>query len=220
MKAALCIGGDAPQPETIARLVRGVDIVGAADSGFDYLYELGIVPDLLVGDMDSTRYASEIEGLAARQGHEVKTEVEFTSSEKEETDTEIGLRRLRELGAEHIILIGGGGGRLDHLLGLVILFDREMRPDRWYGGSDLVISIDEPKEFSGLEGSTVSLFPAGKGRCRLKSRGLKWPLDELVWERGDAGISNLVVSETLAIEPVEGRAILVCSSEVCTAGKE
>jgi thiamine pyrophosphokinase len=214
MRAALCIGGEAPQPETIARLLGGVDVVAAADSGFDYLYELGIEPDLLVGDMDSTRDGNVIGELGT------KVEVELTSAEKDETDTEIGLRRLRERGAEHIILIGGGGGRLDHLLGLVILFDRELRPDRWYTGKDLVISIDGPREFSGLEGSTVSLFPAGKGRCRLKSRGLKWPLDELVWERGDAGISNLVVSETCAVEPVEGRAILVCSSEVCTAAEE
>jgi thiamine pyrophosphokinase len=208
MKAALCIGGEAPGAGTLKEILSSVDYIAAADSGFDYLYRLGYEPDLVVGDLDSTSHADVIQRLP-------KEKVELSERDKDETDAEIGLRRLHELGAKEIILIGGGGGRLDHLVGLLILFHRESRPDQWYSGSDYVVSIDRRREFSDMEGATVSLFPVGKGRCRLRSRGLKWPLDGLLWERGDAGISNVVTSPDLLLEPAEGRAIMICSSEVC-----
>lgn len=204
MRAALCIGGEAPDVKKINSIIEGMDIIAAADSGFDTLYRAGIEPDFLVGDMDSTEYPDRVSAYP-------REKVEIFSRDKEETDTEIALRRLYERGIEDVTLIGGGGGRLDHLLGIVTLFDRDIRPREWYTGYDRVVSIEEIISLHGLEGLTVSLFPAGKEGCRIKSTGLKWPLDTLVWEKGDAGISNLVTKETLVLEPIEGRAIMVYS---------
>ncbi len=206
MNAALCIGGEIPRIEKVKKILADMDIVAAADSGFDALYEAGLEADLVFGDMDSTQYREIIEALPSKQR-------EIVPAEKDETDTEIGLRRLQEMGAERVTIIGGGGGRLDHLLGIVLLFDREIRPWKWYTARELIRSVEEELTIAGMKGRTVSLFPVGAGRCRMKSSGLKWPLDELVWKKGDAGISNVVTDETLKLEPIEGRAILICSCE-------
>ncbi|MFP4618008.1 MAG: thiamine diphosphokinase [Spirochaetaceae bacterium] len=204
MRAALCIGGEAPDVKKIYSIIEDVDVIAAADSGFDTLHKAGIEPGFLVGDMDSTEYPDKVKAYP-------RDKVEIVPRDKEETDTEIALRRLHERGIEDVTLIGGGGGRLDHLLGIVTLFDRDIRPREWYTRSDRVVSIEEKIFLEGLEGLTVSLFPVGKETCRLKSTGLKWPLDKLVWEKGDAGISNLVTEEVLVLEPIEGRAIMVYS---------
>ncbi|MFP3958722.1 MAG: hypothetical protein ACLFUX_01000, partial [Spirochaetaceae bacterium] len=64
-------------------------------------------------------------------------------------------------------------------------------------------------EYPGLRGRTVSFFPVGNEECRMRSEGLRWPLDGLVWRHGDVGISNEVVSDTLRVHMISGRLIMV-----------
>ena len=47
----------------------------------------------------------------------------------------------------------------------------------------------------------------------MKSKGLKWPLDNLIWKRGDMGISNIAVDDPFYIEMFEGRLIMVSQLE-------
>jgi len=204
LHGVLILGGEHPSIEITKKIIKNADLVVAADSGFDYLWENSLNYDYIVGDMDSTRY-----------GHiltEIPEEKVLTApAEKDETDTELGLQFLKERGIEKITMIGGGGGRLDHLLGIVALFDREIRPDEWYTRNEGVVSIDREKSFRCLKGKTVSLFPAGVEECTMKSVGLKWPLDELVWQRGSAGISNVVIEEEVRITPITGRLLFIYS---------
>ena len=215
MKGILIIGGEYPSKEVANRAIANADIVVAADSGFDYAVENGIPVDYVVGDMDSTVHLDTIESMSNEK-------VMRMSSDKDETDTEIGLKVLKEKGVDEAVIIGGGGGRLDHLLGIVALFHRDIRPDQWYTDREFVISIDRKRIFKGLKGKTVSFFPVGNATCRMKSKGLKWPLDHLKWERGDVGISNIVKDEEMMVEPVTGRLICMYSHSTIkkTGGKK
>ncbi|MDY7027318.1 MAG: thiamine diphosphokinase [Spirochaetota bacterium] len=206
MKGILIIGGDHPARDLTSRLVEEAQIIIAADSGFDYAWNNGIEIDYVVGDMDSTSYREIIESMP-------KEKVLRMPEEKDETDTEIGLAMLKELGAAESVIIGGGGGRLDHLLGIVTLFHREIRPDEWYTDKEAVWSIDRRRIFEGLKGKTVSFFPVGEEICRMRSSGLKWPLDQLVWKPGDAGISNVVMEDSMMVEPLSGRLICIYEYE-------
>jgi len=49
----LVIGGDGPPPGILARLAADAGFTVAADSGLDGCIAAGVVPDLVVGDMDS-----------------------------------------------------------------------------------------------------------------------------------------------------------------------
>ena len=202
MKGVLVLGGEHPSTDIIEECIIKADLVVAVDSGFDYLWENGFDFDYVVGDMDSTRYGRAIAELPEEK-------VLIAPTEKDETDTELGLHFLKERSIDNVVMIGGGGGRLDHLLGIVALFDREIRPDEWYTRNEGVISIDRLKSFRRLKGKTVSLFPAGSETCTMRSSGLKWPLDELVWERGSVGISNVVVSDEVVLEPKTGRLLFI-----------
>ena len=77
---------------------------------------VGLVPALLVGDLDSitirTREALEAQGV----------EVVLLPTAKDETDTEAALRLVVERGADDITVYGAlGGPRLDHLVGNLLL---------------------------------------------------------------------------------------------------
>ncbi len=202
MKGVLVLGGEHPSAHITEQHMRDADLVVAADSGFDFLWENGLDFDYIVGDMDSTRYGHALAEMPSEK-------LIIASTEKDETDTELGLQFLKERGIDFVTMIGGGGGRLDHLLGIVALFDREIRPDEWYTKNEGVVSIDRSKSFRNLKGKTVSLFPAGIEPCRMQSHGLKWPLDNLEWQRGSAGISNVVKSDEVTIVPKSGRLLFI-----------
>lgn len=205
-KGILLIGGEKPPVSMIQQVIQGASLVVAADSGFDLIVDHDLPFDYVVGDMDSTKYLEKIEQVPGEK-------VIRAQREKDETDTEMGIDLLRKKGMEYTVILGGGGGRLDHLLGIVSLFERENYPNEWYTSREMVFSIDGATEFHGWKGDTVSFFPVGKKKCRMRSAGLKWPLDGLVWDRGDNGISNVVVGEVMTVEPLEGRLICIRTVE-------
>jgi len=197
----LFTGGSAPDAPPVGLEINGSVIV-AADSGVETALRWGIEPDLVLGDMDSLTDPSILHRLGEER-------VRRYEEEKDYTDTELGLMELFDRGVQDAVIVGGGGGRLDHLLGIVALFDRDIAPRRWYTDSEHVECIDEEYTLREAEGETVSFFPAGRARCTMQTRGLKWPLDTLSWVKGDAGISNVVVSKECRIRVTEGRLIMV-----------
>jgi thiamine pyrophosphokinase len=129
--------------------------------------------------------------------------------DKDETDTEIGLRILAERGCADVTIAGGGGGRIDHLLAVAALFERERPPRRWVTDREDVRLVDGPVEIAGWEGSTVSLLPVGGEVSGMRSEGLAWPLDGLVFRPGYGGISNRVLSARLRVWPGKGKLLMI-----------
>ncbi len=195
MKALLLTGGECPPPPFLRRLASGADLVIAADSGLDAAKSAGIVPDLVVGDFDSLSDRSLLAALPADRVREYPVD-------KDDTDTEIALLAAVERGADYIIVAGGGGGRLDHLLAIASLFRRGIPPREWHTGQESVYFLDEGESarFESAEGETVSVSPAGGGGSQdMDSEGLRWPLKGLVWDPGGFGISNRSGGDSLRI---------------------
>ncbi len=190
--ALLVIGGDAPPFSSIKGRLAEFSFICAADSGLDALRSWGLRPDLVVGDMDSV---SDPAILADYD------DVRRFPRDKDELDTEIGLRELRDRDFGRIVMAGGGGGRLDHLLALRALLERPSGPDEWICRAERVVRIDEPARFRVPEGSIVSVFPLAGGASGMRSEGLKWPLDGLSWDAGRFGVSNVAQAGDILIDP-------------------
>ncbi len=202
MKGILFTGGAAPESKFVKGELDNADLIVAADSGFDTALGMGVVPDIVLGDMDSVKDPSVFNSFPFLQ-------VLSYPCDKDETDTELGLLLLKDKKMDQIVLIGGGGGRMDHFLGIVFLFDREISPDIWYTDSTRFQKITGNVQISSVIGREVSFFPCGTAPCRMTSRGLKWPLDGFVWRKGDMSISNRVVDDPFVIEMLEGQLILL-----------
>ncbi len=202
MKGIIITGGDAPGIERFSSELTGPVYIIAADSGLDTCLEYGITPDFITGDMDSIKNKKKLSDFPSKC-------VKIFPKDKDETDTEIAFRLLRERGIEKTVIVGGGGGRTDHFLGIVSLFDRDYHPSVWYTAQEMIVSIDSHRVFYDMEGAGVSFFPAGNGICKMKSSGLKWNLDGLQWVKGDAGISNKVLANPFSVEMETGRLIMI-----------
>ncbi|MCI1985640.1 MAG: thiamine diphosphokinase [Lactobacillus sp.] len=89
---------------------------GGVDRGALHLLQAGITPAFAVGDFDSLTVAERTE--VAQRIHQRHT----APAEKDETDTEMGVRLAFErYAATRVVLIGATGGRLDHLLANLFL---------------------------------------------------------------------------------------------------
>ena len=118
MKRAFIYTGGEVFPENITEHPKGDDLCIAADSGFHNAKKCGDRVDILVGDLDSI----------GKYRLDAKTEVLQVPAEKDVTDTHLAVETAIERGANELVIIGGFGGRADHMLSnLAILEDLAAR---------------------------------------------------------------------------------------------
>lgn len=198
----LLIGGEGPERGLLEPILGTITFTIAADSGFDLARKLALMPDLLVGDLDSVQLSKELSGFSENR-------IRRYPREKNETDAEIGLRILWEMGYQRTVVAGGGGGRLDHLLGLVALFQREKHPTAWYTSREQIQVVEGTQIITDCLGQTVSFFPLGGPVTGLSSQGLKWSIDGLEWDCGELGLSNVFSEDPCTVSVKQGRLLMV-----------
>lgn len=118
MKTCLLITGGRLD-KTFAGLfckTNSFDKLIAVDSGLKAVKELGLIPDMVVGDFDS------VEPDILEEFRKIPYIIwDIHDPEKNETDTELALRKAAAWGCTQITLLGATGGRFDHMLANVFL---------------------------------------------------------------------------------------------------
>ena len=158
MNALIVLGGDAPGKALLESYMRQADLTIAADRGLEAFESAGLVPDLLLGDMDSV----SAKALERMQAH---TQVERLPCEKDDTDGVHALDVALERGAERITLLGALGGRMDHAMANLMLLVRAHRHGAKAEILDeqvRIVRVCGEAVLSGAKGDTVSLIPAGE----------------------------------------------------------
>ena len=211
MLGIIFTGGQRPSQRIVKRLIeteaQGALFI-AADSGLDAAESTGIKPDWIIGDMDSLGDSSRLAAFP-------KERVIRHEKDKDYTDTELAFMFAVEKGAADIWIIGGGGGRIDHLFGIHSLFEREIFPRRWLTESADIHCIEAGLDTANKlcrrveKGALVSVFPLGDGNWTAKSSGLKWQLEGVKWERGLFGLSNVAVDGDFPITAQAGRFMVI-----------
>lgn len=173
----------------------------AADSGYDTAISAGVIPDLIVGDMDSIRHPLP-EGA----------EMIRVRAEKDETDTMLAIHTALERGADQITVIGGAGGRADHWLSNIFMLEHLIRmginAELWDGINRITavhnstLTVKAGCSYFGiiaLEDSTVS------------AEGCRYPLNKAHLKRDcPYAVSNEVTGSSATIT-VNGCVIVTAS---------
>ncbi len=208
--AVVLLGGDpvatGAGPEADAAAHAGLVI--AADSGVDQAHRLGLVVDVAVGDFDSV----SPEGLARARAEGAT--VEHHPAEKDETDLELALAAARTRGVAALVVLGGHGGRLDHLLANALV----LAAPRWRSmrilalgplGARLHVVHDEV-QIAGDPGELVSILPVHGAADGVRTRGLRFPLDGERLEAGTTrGVSNELLGETAEVAVAVGSLLVI-----------
>jgi thiamine pyrophosphokinase len=179
--------GGAPPEKRIGPLLPRDAFVVAADSGLDHCRTLGLGADLVIGDLDSVDQATLDAAV------EAGVPIERHAREKDATDAELAIDAAVRRGARHIVVVTGGGDRLDHVLaGLFVLARPRVEVEAWFGTAH-VHCLHGPGrvELSGTAGDYVSLLPVHGVADGITTSGLRYPLDDEPLLPGSTrGISN------------------------------
>ena len=209
MKALLVLAGSPPPAELLRQEAAGADLVVCADHGAAHCAAAGVAIDLVVGDFDS------LDKTLANDLRHQGIAFAVSPAEKDETDGQLALDKAMERGATEITVLGGTGGRIDHVLGNLQLILRAAR--RGVGatlldGVSSVRAVTGPVTISGVPGRTVSLLPAGEGVAVRYLSGLQYGTTEPLALPLDCpmGVSNRMTAPTAAIE-VDGWAYLIAN---------
>ena len=183
------------------------------DGGLSILKALNIVPSQLVGDFDSVNGLDEYLKLWP------DAICDRFPSEKDETDAELAIDQMLKKNVDEVVIIGGFGGRLDHLMGNIFLLDR-IKHTKAYMIDDLncLEMIKGPHERTverdSLFGRYISLVPLDAHIEGINLKGFKYPLDNAKIAFSETiGISNELSEEKGYISIKSGKALLVQSKD-------
>ena len=204
--AIVVAGGDAPP---LDRPIPPHGSVIAADGGLDHVYARGLRVDLVVGDLDSV----SVGALARARAEGVA--IDHHPAAKDETDLELALDHACQRGATRVLVLGVGGGRLDHALGNLLLLASEryasIELDAWIGDATVSV-VRVRRRFSWRSGDLVSLFAVGGPAFGVTTHGLEYPLrHEMLTPGSSRGVSNVVVDGPVMVEVADGVLLAVRS---------
>ena len=128
--------------------------------------------------------------------------------DKDASDLELALREACALGARRVLVIGAGGGRLDHLLaGLLLLASAEWQQlalEAWVGTATLQV-VRRRTELGAREGERVTLLAAAGRAAGVTTTGLRWALRGEDLDPGSTrGLSNVVEQSPASVSLTSG----------------
>ena len=206
MRAIIFANGEFPHPQTARDLLRPGDLVIAADGGTRHALTADVIPQIIIGDLDSIAPADQTR--AENDGARI---IRF-SPRKDETDLELALLYAARQGATEIVVLAALGGRLDQTIANVLLLslpELEGLDVRLVSGAQEAFLIHGAATITGHPGDTVSLIPLGGAATGVTSEGLEWSLHEETLHFGPArGVSNVLTSEQARVRVRRG--MLLC----------
>lgn len=182
-----------PEPE---------DLVIAADGGYTYLKELGIVPDVLLGDFDSLKKVPEHEHLVRH------------SPIKDDTDMALAAAYGMEQGCRRFFLYGGLGGRLDHSIAnlqLLMGLSRAGMEAYLIGQGNILTAITQERaEFDASAAGMFSVFCLSEPATGVWERGFQYSLTDATLSCDiTRGVSNEFTGQPAYIEVRDGTLVLL-----------
>jgi thiamine pyrophosphokinase len=207
-RTALVFAGGDPVPSSVLpRLPAGETLVVAADSGVEHALALGQRVDLVVGDLDSADPAAvakvEADGAV----------VEQHAAEKDQTDLELALRAAVARGATRLVVVGGYGGRLDHFLANALVLAGDAAGEvaiEWVTGNALVTVVHDHATLTGRAGDLCSLVAVGGTARGVRTRALRYPLDDDDLLPGSTrGVSNELAAPTAEVWVDDGTVLAI-----------
>lgn len=202
MKQTLIIANGTPPPQRIvASLIHSSQVVLCADGGANIARRLKIIPNVIIGDLDS------ITTTTRKYYRDVPT---IFREEQDSTDLEKALLYCVKKRLNNVHIIGAVGNRIDHTTGALGCFKKFGSKLRLtlYDEVGMITLIRKNVIVRTKVGETLSLIPLD--RCTgVTTRNLKYALRNDVLELGVAeGISNVAEAQHVSIVVRSGTLLL------------
>jgi len=183
-------------------LLKDADIIICADGGADNAKKIGVIPNYIIGDLDSVS----------------KSSIEFFNNKskiikdnnQDKTDLEHALFLAETFNPSEILIMGAIGDRIDHTLANIMCLDK-IKTDIKAEIIDNKNSIQLVKnriEIKGKKDDIISVVPI-TDVDNLSYTGLKWNVKNLDTDIGWFGISNKVTDGKAVIDFSKGKILII-----------
>lgn len=202
-KCIILANGKPPQKQIIKYLqTKNYSTVICADGGAYHAYKMNLLPDYIIGDLDSItnntlqyyRSKSKITKLLRQNDTDVEKAIKFVVRKK----------------FDEAVLLGVTGDRLDHTLcnlGIVIKYYNKIRLII-IAENSVLMPLSKINIIKSVPGETVSLYGFNK-KTKITTKGLKYPLKKTALPFGEReSTSNVSTSNEIKLD-IEGGIIFV-----------
>ncbi|MFA5849309.1 MAG: thiamine diphosphokinase [Bacteroidales bacterium] len=196
--------GEFPEHPLVLEILEKSKTIVCCDGAAENLITFGIVPSAIVGDMDSLDKGMQLKYKA----------LIHKDTDQETNDLTKAFRYTLSLNPEKIIILGATGEREDHTLGNISLLadyvgmsDAEVE---MYTNFGKFMAINKKTTLFLPVGSRLSVF-AIDTNIRIISKGLTYPLDNVVFDSWWKGTLNETSEEYVTLDFESGRVILYIS---------
>lgn len=217
MRYLVIVGGQIHETVLLKQLLAETtfDRIIAADSGLNWAYRLGIMPDQMLGDFDSA------EPKVVEHYRKLQIPVKVYPTRKDYTDSELALWAALDLAnaEDEIWMLGGIGSRMDHTLGNIFLLYEPLKQGvkaclmdglneirLLQGGDELLVEYREQQQY-------LSILPFLGSARGIDLEGVAYPLQDYTLEPGKCiGISNEIEAAQAVIRVKEGYLLVIRST--------
>ncbi len=208
-RAVIFVNGNLSNIGQAKNIIEKDDCLIAADGAVGHIIKLGLIPSVIIGDMDS------ISPNLLEQSHLSPTILIKYPTKKDKTDFELVVDYCLESKFEEIIIFGVLGDRIDHFIGNILLMAKVQNEKR-----SIKIKIIEDKkevyiltekiEIRGQIGDELSIIPISSKLEGIITSGLEYKLDNETLSLGSTrGISNVFNNSLITVKVRKGIALAI-----------
>ena len=194
-KCIIIANGKSPTKKVVAHFYsKGFSTIICADGGANSAMKLGIIPDFIIGDLDS------VDQRVLKYFQSESTIIKI--KRQNDTDVEKCLKFAIKNGFKEVILLGVTGDRLDHTicnLGIVIKIFNKIKM-HISAENSFLSAFNKTVQIKSKINETISLYAFNK-QTFITSKGLQYPLQKSNLAFGEKeSTSNVSISEMIELK--------------------
>jgi thiamine pyrophosphokinase len=199
--ALIVCNGEPPSGALLRTLAAAAGTVVGADGGANVCARHGVVPDVIVGDLDS---------VSAATLRKCSRSLLLYVDNQNTTDLEKALDVLVQRGDREALIAGADGRRIDFTFGNIAVLWRycdrissTVVGDGWYA-----IPLRGRMQVHAPAGTVVSVLPEGTV-SGITLRGFAYPLRDATMRIGEIGVSNVIRARPATVSVRSGSLLVI-----------
>jgi thiamine pyrophosphokinase len=209
MRAIIFANGVMNNWPTALELLPENDLLIAADGGLNHCLHWGIMPHVIIGDMDS------VDPVDVSAFGEKGVEVITFPPHKDETDLQLAIQLALDRNIQEIFVLGALGARWDMTFSNVLILASPLLKNaavKLLGEHQEIFCIHggQDIEITGSSGDIISLLPLVHDAVGVTLSGFEYPLHEETLPVGTTrGVSNVLKDTPARIRIKRGNLLVV-----------
>lgn len=205
IKKITIIAGGKIKNKIFHRLVlSGSDLIICADGGANWSDFLGIIPDFVVGDLDSIK-----KNVLKKMKNNCKTKIIY-DPDQNKTDLELAIILAEKFKPKELLIIGAISEKMDHTLANIFCLNKINKniKAKIIDDKNEIELVSKKWKTIGKKNDIVSILPLTPVEG-LSYRGLKWNLKNYSVDFGWLGVRNRMTKNKASVKLDKGKILVI-----------